>query len=1014
MKKFLLIGLLVPLLTLNVMAQRQISGKIVDEDEKSPLPGVNIIVKGTSIGTTSDVNGAYSLEVPDENSELIFSFIGYQTLEVNVGNRSVVDVSLAQDITQLGEVVVTALGIEKEERGLTYSTQQIDGDELTTVKDQNMINTLAGKTAGINIVKTAGGVGASSRVLLRGNKSINGQNQPLYVIDGIPMNNANLGSTSDLFGTVDNGDAIANLNPEDIESINVLKGASAAALYGSQAANGVILITTKKGKRGVSEISFSSSLTFEKPLLTPELQSKYGQTDPGVSISTWGNTGAGASSDHVDEFFNTGSTFINSISLTHGNEAGQFYASYARTDAKGIVPENSMEKNNFTLRATTKLFENVSLDASASMINQRIRNTPLPGFYHNPVLSTYMFPETLEDFKGYKRNFEVFDDVRNLTVQNYPYKDLNNIFVTDNPYWIVNRQENDSWRNRGIYKLSATVPVSEHLDVIGRINYDRTEDEFEHRLFATSSAINVNPYGDYQTRSQMASQLYTDILLNYDNSLGENTSLTATVGFSNMYNNTESVNLQSTANNDVGLRVPNYFAIQNFQANFIAQETETESLLQAAFGTATVGFSNTFFVDFTARNEWSSTLQPDNNSFFYPSGGLTFILSEVLGTGNLFSYGKIRASYSIVGNALPPGVAFPQPRTISNTGNISAPVSAPLDVLDPERVKSFEVGTNLRFFDHGLNLDLTYYNNKVEDQFFTIPGKVGDAYLNYFINGGTVKNSGIEAVISYKFPASGNLSYSTSLNFATNNNEVLEIDDRLEERFTVTTFAAARIAEIRVQEGGSYGDLYGIALERDANGNIVVHEEVVDGEVQRTIGKTATEDLVYLGNPNPDWQLGWQNTFEYKGFSLKLLLDGKFGGEVLSQTEAILDAYGRSQRTADARDAGEVSTGGQTFDPQFYYTSIGGIQGVGAEYIYDATNIRLREVAMSYTIPSGVFGNTLKRLTLSAIGRNLFFIKNDAPFDPEVSAGSGNALQGIHTFLVPSTRSFGFSVNATF
>lgn len=1017
MKNFLLMmmfwGWLVPLAN----AQSQVSGTVTDYTDNQPLPGVNVLIKGTPNGTVTDIQGKYTITTTEENAVLVFSFIGYETVEQQVNNRAVIDVNMMADITQLSEVVVTALGIEREAKEVTYSTQTIAGEELTTVKDQNMINTLAGKTAGINIIKSSGGVGGSSRVLLRGNKSINGANQPLYVIDGLPMSNANLeASDGNLFGnSVDNGSPIANLNPEDIESISVLKGASASALYGSQAANGVILITTKKGKKGVSEISFSSSLQFESALMLPDLQDKYGKSNPSPStIDTWGDTSTGASKSHVKDFFNTGSNFINSISLSNGNELGQYRISYARTDASGIIPENEMYKNNFSLRGTTKLFNKVDIDGSATLVNQKIANTPFPGFYHNPVLSTYLFPDTRKDWDNYRENYQVLDPARNLMVQNYPYKDENFLFVNENPYWIVNREQNDSWRNRNLYNLKATVPILKNLNAIGRISYDRTEDKFEHRLSASSSTIVVNVGGDYQTRRQAASQLYSDLLLDYKTLFSDAATLSATIGFSNTYNTVETSNFQSTTDNAVGLIVPNYFAVQNFESGFIKEEDANETLSQAFFGTATVGFKETVFLDVTLRNEWSSTLPPKNNSFFYPSAGLTLILSEMIGTSDNFTFAKLRGSFSKVGNALPFGPAFPQPSTINSQGLISPPTTAPLGELKPESVTSFEIGTNLRLFKNSIELDLTYYDTKTEDQFFTIPGAIGDAYQNYFINGGTVRNNGVEAILAYHVLSSGDFRYTTSFNFAKNNNEVLEIDPRLEgERFIVTSLADARMYEIRVQKGGAYGDFYGQDVLRDANGNVVVNTGS-DGE--KSIARTPSSELVYLGNPNPDWQLGWQNTFSYKNLSMKFLIDGKFGGEVISQTEALLDAFGRSQRTADARNNGSVKIGDESFDPEFWYTGVGGkeLNGIGGQYVYDATNIRLREFALSYTLPPDVLKGFAKRVTISAIGRNLFFLKNNAPFDPEVSSSNSANNQGIGVFSVPSTRTYGASLNVTF
>ncbi|GAA5042720.1 SusC/RagA family TonB-linked outer membrane protein [Marivirga lumbricoides] len=1014
MKNVLLTCLFVTLLVSGVKAQIKVSGTVTDAVENTPIPGVNILVNGTDSGTTTGLNGEYTIEAPSEDAVLVFSFIGYKTQQVKVANQSTLNVALQQDVMQLGEVVVTALGIEKEERGLTYSTQQLSGDELTTVKEQNMINSLAGKTAGLNITRTSGGVGASSRVLLRGNKSISGANQPLYVIDGIPMNSNNLGSAGGLYGAVDNGDAIANLNPEDIESVNVLKGASAAALYGSQAANGVILITTKNGKKGVSQVNFSSSVTFESPLLTPDLQSEYGQTAPGESLDTWGPKNGTASKDHVDDFFTTGSLFINSVSASSGNDAGQYYVSFARTDAKGIVPENSMDKNNFMARLKGTVFNNVTVDASANFLNQKIKNTPQPGFYNNPVLTTYTFPESTERFNYYKNNYEVYDASRNLYVQNYPYAMINQRYISDSPYWIVNRQPNDSWRNRGIYKLAVTVPIIDGLKVMGRVNLDRVDDKYEQRLYAGSSTIAVGATGDYLTRSQTSSQLYSDVLLTFDKELSDKFDLNSTIGFSNTYNHLDSLKISSIGNNSE-LYVPNLFSIQNLTDGYVANEGAGETLLQAAFVTATLGYNRMLYADFTLRNEWSSTLEVDNNDFLYPSAGLTFVLTELIGQSSFLSFAKLRGSYSEVGNALPFGVAFTAPRPI-NAGTFGAPLSSPIpgSYLIPERNKSTELGAKISFFETKLNLDLTWYNNRIEDQFFSVAAPSGSNVQSLYINGGVVRNRGIEAVLGYDVLNTGGLRYTTSVNFATNNNEVLEISSLLEDnKFIVTRYIDTKLIEIRVSQGGSYGDFYGKDYVRDENGNpIVTRTTDAEGNEEITVEKTA--DLVYMGNPNPDWQMGWQNAFSYKNWNFKFLIDGKFGGEVVSQTEAYLDQIGRTQKTADARNAGGVKIGNETVDAATYYKIVGGDDAPVSEYLYDATNIRLREIALGYTLPSNLLGGAIKKLTLSAIGRNLFFFKNDAPFDPEISAGSGNQLQGLNTFLIPSTRSYGFSLNATF
>ncbi|MBN1597653.1 MAG: SusC/RagA family TonB-linked outer membrane protein [Bacteroidales bacterium] len=987
--------------------EKTITGKVTSMEDESPLPGVNIVLKGTNVGTITDVSGEYTIMVPESGAVLSFSFVGYLSEEVEVGTKFTIDVGLTPDILGLEEVVVTALGIQKKAIGLSYSTQDVDGEELTQAKEVNMINSLAGKAAGVSISRSASGVGGSSRVIIRGNKSITSLNQPLYVIDGIPMNTSTLGQPIEFYYAVDNGDAVSNLNPEDIESINVLRGAAASALYGSQAANGVILITTKKGTKGEPKFEFSSTASWENPLMLPELQDTYGPVDPENSVSTWGNADNGSSSSHVKDFFETGSNYINSLSVTSGNELGSFYASYANTSSKGIVPENTMQKNNFTVTGSTKAYDKLTIEAGANFINQKIENKPYLGTYYNPVLSTYLFTETAEQFEYYRDNYEVFDPVRNMYVQNYPTAHINQVFTTDNPYWLTNKNYNESLRNRGIFNFKAKLEITEDLSLQGRINYDRVSDKFEHRVYATSSNVVNQDNGEYFTRSQIATQMYSDILLSYNKIFSDMVSVDATAGFSNTYS-TSYANLFNSISTGSSLYFANLFNVRNLEPGFEKYETESEVLSQALFGTALIGFKNLVFVDLTGRSEWSSTLSDPNKPYFYPSAGLTFVVSELTGTNNIFNFGKARFSYSEVGNALPFGYAnMNQPYTQGFDGSAVAPTVMPLSELEPERTSSIELGADVILFNNSVNLDFTYYSNTIKNQVFQVIAPVGFPTANAYINGGEIKNSGIEAVIGYKAVVGSDFKYETSFNFAKNKNEVIDIDDSLANNYyVVTPYIAGRIAEIRVAEGGSYGDFYGLDLAREENGDLLLNESGAPVP-------TGTDSLLYMGNPNPDWQLGWSNTFTYKNLSLKILIDGKFGGEVISITESVLDANGRSLRSGEARDAGGVVFEGQTFDTELWYTNTGGLSGVTSQYVYDATNIRLREVVLSYTIP-GLFGNAIDKVTISAFGRNLFFFKNDAPFDPESTATTGNGLQGIHMFGIPTTRSFGFNLKVTF
>jgi TonB-linked SusC/RagA family outer membrane protein len=1010
-------------------AAREVKGTVKDAKGEA-IPGANVLVKGTTLGTTTDLDGKYFLNVPDENSVLIFSSIGYNTQEVNIGGRSVIDLVLLDDVKQLGEVVVTALGIEKDAKSVTYAQQNVGGDELLRVKDANMINSLAGKAAGVVITKGTGGPGSSAKVLLRGNKSITGNNQPLYVIDGIPMNNANSAQGSTLFDTRDAGDAISNLNPEDIENISILKGASAAALYGSQAANGVILVTTKKGRKGFSSINFSSTASFENPIALPQLQTKYGQGYGGVSNTavndSWGPAITNGSDSHLKEFFETGKNFVNSLSITNGNDIGQFYVSYANTKANGIVPQNDYKRHNVNLRGTTQLFNNkLSLDASVNYIEQKVYNRPMAGFYYSPIFSLYLFP-TGDNFSKYSgSNFEVWDPSRLMNVQNWPYI-KNEASSNQNPYWLSNRNQTDQFRNRTIYSFAAKWTITDWLNLQGRTTYDKVQDTYELRQYASSDATLVGINGGYRKNLTNTDQLYSDVLLSGTKTFGKDLFVSATLGFSNTQNTYYDMNVGNNGATNT-LSYPNYFSVYGLQSLtgqgfFNATESLQKRLTQALFGTATVGFKETYFVDLTARKEWSSTV---NQSFFYPSVGLSYVLTEQLSPSDILSFAKVRASYAEVGNALPFGVAnWTPPYSLSNDENVNGRGTLPFfsgsdtTSLKPERTRSFEIGTELRFFKDRLSVNLTYYNATTYDQVFQIQAPAGAGASNFWINGGTIRNKGFESTISYKADFGG-VTWTPGLNFSRNVNQIRELSSLLSsDWFVLQSGGSTRMLQLFLtrpgisnlggREYGSYGDLFGKTYQRDENGNIKYNE---------TTGLpllSANTDQ-YLGNANPKFLLGFNNQFKYKNATLSFLIDGRFGGKVASMTEQWLDFKGLSKRSGDARDAGGVTVNGKVIPAETYYNFISGKGDVSAaaeEYMFDATNVRLRELALSYSFPK--VSKAIKDITVSFVSRNLFFFYKDAPFDPEVSITTANSMQGIEGFSIPATRSYGFTVRATF
>ncbi len=987
-----------------VAYSQSVSGTILDGDG-NPLIGASVLEAGTDNGTITDIDGKFELSLNDPSSRLEVSYLGYETMMVTPDENGKVMATLSEGVN-LDEVVVTALGISREKKGLTYAVDEVSGEELSNVKDVNVINALAGKTPGLVINRSSSGVGGSTRFILRGNKSTT-NNDPLYVIDGIPMLNNRSGQQGNVFGGgVDSGDGISNINPDDIESLSILKGASAAALYGSQAANGVVLITTKKGKSGKPKITLSSSYTRDNAILVPELQYRYGQTAEGAEFS-WG--GPVSANDHVADFYDTGNTFINSVSLSGGSDKSTSFFSYSNTNANGILPTNDLYRHNFTFRQGVNLMDDrLRLNGSLSYINQHVKNRPAGGLYFNPLTGLYFFPRGL-DFDLYEREYETYDEGRNFNTQNW----IADRDIQQNPYWILNRNENFNTRNRFITSMGAEYELVDNLTVQGRVSLDKALDNFTREVYASTQATLSDQNGRYMYSNSDNAQIYADLILGYSNQINSNIALDLNVGTSHTNNKLYGITADSK-NGD--LAFANKFGLQ-YLKNPISStlfESLTRLKRNAIFASAQLGFQSKLYVDLTARNDWSSAL-PDQ-SYFYPSVGVTAILSEMATLGGI-DYAKLRASYAVVGNDVPAYVANP----IEQRGNIvngqlqfSTVGPIPGSSLVPEESASFEVGLELRTMNNALGFDITYYNTNTRNQFINISAPAGSGFTRYLVNAGDVNNRGIEAVLSYDVLRSSTSNWTTSLNFTRNTNEVIELHPDFDDNpdgpapFFITNEAVNSYGMV-VQKGGSFGDIWGETFLRDDQGRIVLDAD----------GKPTKDGLGFVGNPNPDFTLGWNNQFSFGDLSLNFLLDGRFGGEVISVTQALLDEFGVSEQTAAARDNGSVSINAvsqdgaavSSIDPATYYGTVGGRQGITEAYVYDATNIRLRELAVGYRVPISVLGASAK---ISLIGRNLFFLKNEAPYDPDITASTGVGLQGIDIFSLPSTRSLGVSLNLEF
>ena len=995
-------------------SKKKISGTVYDS-KGDALVGATIKVKGESEGTVTNVNGEFLLLV-NPDATLVVSFLGYESVEVPVSGKTDFKIVLQEDAVMLDDVIVTALGIEKKASSLSYSAMQLKSDELNRVKETNMITALAGKAAGMQVSKNSSGPGASAKVSIRGIRSVVSDNQPLYVIDGVPMLNSTseqaysaIGGTADA-GNRDGGDGISNLNPEDVESITVLKGAPAAALYGSQAANGVILITTKKGSTGAHKISFSTSLTIDKAFSLPEMQNRYGVSD---GVDSWGAQEALPEQDHLNDFFRTGFTSITSLSVSHGNEKLQNYFSYANTTGRGIVDKNRLSKHNLNLRETSVLFNGrLKLDGNVNIMRQVVENKPVPGgFYMNPLVGLYRFPRG-EDLSYYRDNFEVYDEDRKLNVQNWhaPSDDFE-----QNPYWIVNRIQSKDTRARVIASLSARVKVTDWLDIQARGNMDYIGDKLRQKFYASTAPALAGVNGRYLEMDYQEVLLYGDVMATVKKQWND-FSLDAAIGGSI---NDKVVNSTRYDSKTASLKYPNVFTLANILMNSAAvldQRIDAHRQLQSVFATVQLGYKESVFIDVTARNDWASTLaftKHEKSGFFYPSVGASFIFNKWMALPEWISFGKLRGAYSKVGNDIPLFITNSVSHVVAG-GGIQANDAAPFEEMRPEMTYSVEVGTEWRFLQSRLGINATYYRTNTRNQFFKLPALSGDRFAYRYVNAGNIQNEGWELTLDAAPVMNRDFMWKTTLNFSSNKNKIIELHEKLKEFVYGPTSFSSSYA-MKLVEGGSIGDIYGKAFVHDAEGNIVYETDGDNKGLPRVEGDGNT---VKVGNANPVFSMGWSHTLSYKGISLYCLIDWRYGGDILSQTQADMDMYGVSKATADARDAGYVLLEGRRIEDvkRFYKNVVGGRAGVTEYYMYDATNIRLRELSLSYRLPANWIQQMkiFHEIQLSFVGRNLFFFYKKAPFDPDLVLSTGNDNQGIDVYGMPTTRSLGFSIKCDF
>lgn len=1010
--------------------ERTISGNVVDS-KGEPLIGVSILVKGSSVGGITDFDGNYRVTTNEANPVLVFSYIGYKTQEIPLKGQASINVTLMEDTQVIDEVVVTALGIKRSEKALSYNVQQVNADDITRNKDVNFVNSLNGKVAGVNINASSSGVGGVSKVVMRGTKSIMQSSNALYVVDGVPMfAGTNKGGTE--FSSKGATEPIADINPEDIESMSVLTGAAAAALYGSDAANGAIVITTKKGKEGRLNITVNSNTEISNTFITPRFQNRYG-TGSSLSandqIHSWGKLLNSANSygfDPVSDYFQTGITGTESISLSTGTDKNQTYVSAAAVNSRGIVPNNKYSRYNFTFRNTTTFLDDkMTLDVGATYVLQKDQNMINQGTYNNPVVGAYLFPRggDWDEIKMY----EHYDQTRKLNTQYWPVGDAG--IVMQNPYWINYRQLRNNNKDRYMLNASLNYKILDWLSVSGRVRLDNSINTYTEKYYAGTNTqmTEQSNRGLYTNASSKDKQLYADFLLNINKTFKDVWSLQANIGasFTDMRSDVMEIRGPiadgSAAFEGETPGLANEFSIQNLSAKKTARmQTGWREQTQSIFASAELGYKSTYYLTLTGRNDWPSQLAGPNStskSFFYPSVGTSVVLSEMIPNLNreYISYMKLRASFASVGTAFERYIANPRYEWSASTGQWSNTTQYPVYNLKPERTKSWEVGFTMRFLND-FNLDLTYYNTITKNQTFN-PQLGVSGYSKLYIQTGAVRNQGVELSLGYD-KTWNKFNWSSNFTFSTNQNKILELADNAinpatGESFSITTLNMGGLGSARflLKEGGSMGDVYSNRdLKRDANGNVYVDAS----------GQLATETIadmdnyIKLGSVLPKANMAWRNDFSWNNFRFGFMISARLGGMVFSRTQALLDEFGVSEATADARDLGYVTiNGGDKISPESWYRTVGSGDAVAQYYTYSATNVRLQEASIGYTFSRKMLGNVCD-LTVSLVGRNLWMLYSKAPFDPESVASTDNFYQGIDYFMMPSTRNIGCSVTLKF
>ena len=1045
--------------------QARVTGKVSDVNNE-PLPGATVLVKGTSRGTVTDVDGTYA--IPASSGEtLVFSFVWFETKEFAVGASSIINITLSEGVA-LNEVVVTALGVERETKALGYSVQAVDGSQFTEARETNVINSLSGRVAGVQITNSSSGIGGSTRVTIRGESSLNiNANQPLFVVDGVPISNNIVGSSGRGNQETDYGNAAGEINPDDVASMTVLKGPAAAALYGSRAANGAILITTKsgKGKKGLG-VTVNSNTTFDTILRLPQWQDKYGQGNNGQFSfvngagsgvadgvdESWGpeldkgtlipqfdsprsvpgfrggdlNAPAGSTitptpwvsqPNNINDFFQTGVTLSNNFALEGANEKSNIRLSWTNLDQKGTIPNTDLKRNTIAMNGGINVTDKLTVNSAINYQRTESGNRPSISYGTESLMYLWIWYGRQVNTRSL-RNYWM-PGLEGIQQFNYNYN------YHDNPYFNVYENTNGQAKDRIFGNIMATYKFSPKLTLMVRTGLD-TYNELRDRKRAFSTQR--FPKGSYREDDLFFSEQNSDFLLTYSETTKPTWSYSVAVGGNAMRQDNRYVETVAPQ-----LLIPGIYNFTNTAVNLQVNQFTSEKRINSLYGFGQIGYKNVLFLDVTGRNDWSSTLPVSNNSYFYPSATLSAVVSDMITLPKAISFLKLRGAYAEVGNDTDPYALSNVYNTAVAWGSIQAKAeSNRLSNADlkPERTASFETGIDVRFMDGRIGLDFTYFDNRTRNQIIPIELDIATGYASRIINAGQIQNKGIEVVLSGNPVRSANgFNWNFMANFTRTRGYVLELTEGL----TTYTLTGRNGANIQARIGERMGNIYGAGFARVEDPASPYFGQII----HNTSGTPITSPtLKNQGNYNPDWMLGLQNNFSYKGISLGFLFDYRHGGIVVSRTKTIGSTSGQLAETLLGRENGYDLT-----QPGNGIISEGVIRNADGSFTpntikitsrnwhnryyernnveaakYDATFLKLREVTIGYTIPKSILGKMpIQDVKISLVARNLALWTENPHFDPETMAmGGGTLIPGVEDMAFPSTRNIGFNLNVKF